>query len=181
MTHSETPHSKFSATTMTDISSLSRSAAMALRRTRQNRTAPGRAASDRGNTRPMSEMNVTPFIDVLLVLLIMMIIAIPVAVQKLNVNLPTTSCVNCPVNLESNTVSITPGDQLLWNGEVVTRSRLKASIAKASALPEVPLLRFEPAPEVSYDTSAKTIALIKSAGGEKMAFSGASQYRQFGR
>ena len=161
--------------TMKHVPSLNRSAAIALRRQRDGRSVPN------SKNRPMSEMNVTPFIDVLLVLLIMMIIAIPVAWQKTSVGLPSTGCADCTLQSDFNTVSITDADQLLWNGAPITRERLSASIALASTLEEPPVLRFNASPAASYDVSAKTIALIKHSGGEKMAFDGLAPNRNFGR
>lgn len=163
--------------TVKQIPALSRSNAMALRRARSGRKLPGRTSG----SRPMGEMNVTPFIDVLLVLLIMLIMGIPVAMQNTTVPLPNGKCDDCIVLNDANTVSITANDQLLWNGEAITRSKLSASIAAASAMDEPPLLRFEPSPQASYDVSAKTIALIKQSGGTKMAFGGTAQHRDFGR
>lgn len=136
---------------------------------------------DRRNRRKrsgaMGEMNVTPFIDVLLVLLIMLIMAIPIKVHETTVDLPTdTPCVQCPMNLDENTVFITAQDELLWNGVPVTRDQLGSQIKTAAALPQEPLLRFEPDPMASYDTSARTIALIKDSGAKRFAFVGNYKY-----
>lgn len=129
--------------------------------------------------RPMGEMNVTPFIDVLLVLLIMLIMAVPVATHKTEVDLPSgPTGVADPV---SNTVYIDNQDQLFWNGAIVSPEQLRANIEAANTLAEQPLLRFEPAALASYDRSARTIALIKDAGAEKFAFIGNHQHRDFER
>lgn len=138
---------------------------------------PGRT----GASKPMSEMNVTPFIDVLLVLLIMMIIAIPVAMNKTTVGLPGVACDDCTVDTQFNIVGISDSDQLTWNGQAIGREKLSASIAKASALDNPPVLRFSASPQASYDVSAKTIALIKQSGASKMAFEGLAAHRKFNR
>ena len=74
--------------------------------------------------------------------------------------------------LPENTVAITAEDQLLWNGNAVTRDELSAQVSAASAREEQPLLRFEPDALASYDTSARTITLIKDAGATRFAFVG---------
>ena len=130
----------------------------------------------------MGEMNVTPFIDVLLVLLIMLIMAVPIKVHETSVDLPTDRpCTTCPINPDTNTVFITANDELLWNGVAVTSDQLRAQVEQASAMETEPLLRFEPAPLASYDTSARTIALIKESGAKSFAFVGNAQHREFGR
>ena len=130
----------------------------------------------------MGEMNVTPFIDVLLVLLVMLILAVPIKVHETTIDLPTDKpCIGCPMNADENTVAITAQDQLLWNGTPVTRDQLKSQVAAASALEAQPLLRFEPDANAGYDASARTITAIKEAGATRFAFIGNHQYREFGR
>ncbi|MDY7099427.1 MAG: biopolymer transporter ExbD [Pseudomonadota bacterium] len=136
----------------------------------------------RSSAHPKGEMNVTPFIDVLLVLLVMLIMAVPVKLHETTVDLPTDKpCVNCPVNDDQNTVFITASDGLLWNGSPVTSDELRARIAAASAMDEEPLLRFEPDANAGYDISARTIALIKESGATRFAFVGNGRHKDFGR
>ena len=129
----------------------------------------------------MGEMNVTPFIDVLLVLLIMLIMAVPIRVHETSVDLPTEPCRTCPMNPDTNTVFITANDELLWNGVPVTPDQLRAQVERATALDTEPLLRFEPHANAGYDTSARTIALIKESGAKGFAFVGNARHREFGR
>jgi biopolymer transport protein ExbD len=131
--------------------------------------------------RPMGDMNVTPFIDVLLVLLIMIILAVPIRINVTEVDLPTGECVECVVNDQVNVVSISAEDRLLWNGTAVTPDQLRVQISQASALPSEPELRFDPDALASYDRSARTIALIKESGAKNFAFVGNYQHREFGR
>ena len=128
---------------------------------------------------PMGAMNVTPFIDVLLVLLIMIILAVPIKVHETKVDLPTTPCTACEIG-ETNVVAITAQDQLLWNGTKVSADQLREQIALALAQPTEPTLRFEPDALASYDRSARTIALIKEAGATRFAFVGNGRYKDFG-
>ena len=127
---------------------------------------------------PMGEMNVTPFIDVLLVLLIMIIMAVPIKVHETSVDLPTTPCTACAIG-ESNAVVIDATDQLFWNGTPVTPDQLRLQIKRAVTASPEPTLRFEPDALASYDRAAKTIALIKEAGATKFAFVGNGRYKDF--
>ena len=128
---------------------------------------------------PMGEMNVTPFIDVLLVLIIMLIMIVPIATHSLEIPLP-----NGEGKLETravNIVSIDAQDRLSWNGQALVRQELLNQLATSSNLPEKPLLRFEPAANASYDRSARTIALIKDSGTQNFAFIGNHLHKDFGR
>ncbi len=102
-----------------------------------------------GRTGPMGDMNVTPFIDVLLVLIIMLIMIVPVATHETEVDLPGGPAGTA--NSDQNTVFISANDELYWNGERVDHTQLRANIKAASLLKEEPLLRFEPAAMASYD------------------------------
>lgn len=129
--------------------------------------------------RPMGEMNVTPFIDVLLVLIIMLIMIVPIATHSLDIPLP-----NGAGKFETratNTVSIDAQDRLYWNGEELDRQELLNQLTTSSARAEKPLLRFEPDANASYDRAAKTIALIKDSGTGNFAFVGNHLYRNFER
>jgi len=129
--------------------------------------------------RAIGEINVTPFIDVLLVLLIMLILAMPAPVHVTPVDLPGKP--NTPILpvLAENTIRIDPADRLLWNGVQVSADTLRVQVAAASALEDQPLLRFAPDAQASYDTAARTIALIKEEGAEGFAFVGNEQHRNF--
>lgn len=127
---------------------------------------------------PIAEMNVTPFIDVLLVLLIMLILAIPMPANVTPVDLPSQPVAPLPVR-DQNTITIDAADRLAWNGFTVTAEELRAQVAAASALKQQPLLRFEPDALASYDTAARTIALIREEGAESFSFVGNDRYRNF--
>ena len=126
---------------------------------------------------PKSDLNITPFIDVLLVLLVLLILTVPVAKHSTEIDLPGGP--GLP-SQSINIVSITPGGGLRWNGMPVDGDTLRASVASASTLSEQPVLRFDPHDNAPYGVSAKTIALIKDAGAKKFAFSRLHEHRNFG-
>ena len=143
---------------------------MPLKVARKNLYGPRKAA--------MGEMNVTPFIDVLLVMLIMMILAIPVQTHVTPVDLPTGKQ---PFEIrDTNVVTIDPRDQLYWNGEQLTGDELRLQVAAANERAKPATLRFEPNPQASYDTSAQVISLLKQQGTKSFAFAGLAQHKDFG-
>lgn len=137
---------------------------------------PSRALASAG--RPMGDMNITPLIDVMLVLLIMFIMVIPIGTHALQVPLPTGRATE--EIRDVNVVTIDAQDRLYWNGVELDRQELLNQLAAAADMREEPLPRFEPDARASYETSARTIALIKDAGVTRFAFAGNEKYRTFG-
>jgi biopolymer transport protein ExbD len=134
---------------------------------------------DASRPRAAGEMNVTPFIDVLLVLLVMLILAMPVQVNVTPVDLPSKPVIPVLPVLDQNTIAIDAADRLSWNGTPLSTDALRAQVAAASASDQQPLLRFEPDALASYDTAARTIALIKEEGAESFAFISNDRHRDF--
>lgn len=130
---------------------------------------------------PMAEMNTTPLIDVLLVLLIMLIITIPVATHSVEIDLPR-DCRDCPsLGSVKNKIVIDPADRVLWNGAPVARNQLAALLQQTRDLPVEPELQFEPDANASYALSAQTLNIIKASGVTKFGFVGNERYRSFAR
>ncbi|WP_114521076.1 biopolymer transporter ExbD [Altererythrobacter sp. ZODW24] len=133
-------------------------------------------------TEPMSELNTTPLIDVMLVLLIMFIITIPVAAHNMAVDLPSpTPPIDVPMNDDKNRLTITPADQILWNGQEVTQGQLAAILAKSKAIMPEPELQYAPDALASYDMSAQVLSTVKASGVTKFGFVDNEKYRTFGK
>lgn len=132
---------------------------------------------------PMMDMNMTPLIDVLLVLLIMFIITIPVATHSVDIDLPTPQPPSNPPPIDpiKNKVVLTVDDQILWNGVPLTEGELVSTLQQTVAMPVEPELQFEPEPLASYALAAKVLNDIKGSGVTKFGFVGNDKYRQFGK
>ena len=131
---------------------------------------------------PMMEMNMTPLIDVLLVLLIMFIITIPVATHAVNIDLPQPSDNPSTPEVDpvKNKIVLTPDETILWNAEPITEGELVSNLQRSLALPVEPELQFEPEANASYDQAARILNIIKASNITRFGFVGNERYRQFG-
>ena len=130
---------------------------------------------------PMMEMNMTPLIDVLLVLLIMFIITIPVATHSVDIDLPVPDP-NPPADMVDpikNKIVLTPNNEILWNGAPINQGILVANLQTSLSYEVEPELQFEPEANASYDLSAKVLNIIKVSGVTKFGFVGNEKYRIF--
>ena len=131
---------------------------------------------------PMMEMNMTPLIDVLLVLLIVFIMSIPVATHAVNIDLPVAAPpTNEIIDPVRNKIVLTPSNEILWNGEAITPNQLVGNLQRTLAFSVEPELQFEPEANASYDLSAKVLNIIKMSGVTKFGFVGNEKYRIFGK
>ena len=137
-------------------------------------------ASELRQPAPLADMNTTPLIDVLLVLLVMMILTIPIATNSLDVDLPgpPTKTAKHP-NPVMNRITITSDDRILWNGEPIDHGQLVASLHAAARLSPQPELQFDPDGDASYDTSAQVMNTIKRSGTQNFGFVGNHRFREF--
>ena len=132
---------------------------------------------------PMMEMNMTPLIDVLLVLLIVFIMSIPIATHAVAIDLPVPNPNPPPdmVDPIKNKIVLTPANEILWNGTPITDNTLVANLQTSLTYAVEPELQFEPEASASYDLSAKVLNIIKISGVTKFGFVGNEQYRTFGK
>ncbi len=130
---------------------------------------------------PMLDMNMTPLIDVLLVLLIMFIITIPVATHSVNIDLPQGEPPPTDIEIDpiKNKLVLASNDQILWNGEPITQGQLVTTLQETTTYAVEPELQFEPEALASYDLSAKVLQIIKGSGVTKFGFVGNEKYREF--
>jgi len=137
------------------------------------------AFASSAETAPLGEMNMTPLIDVLLVLLIMFVITIPIAAHSIDIDVGS-STERFDFDPVVNKVVVTESGTVLWNGQPASQSELKANLLLASRIAPEPELQFEPEGNASYDLSARTLRTIKASPVTKFGFVGNDHYREFG-
>jgi biopolymer transport protein ExbD len=129
---------------------------------------------------PMMDINTTPLIDVMLVLLIMFIITIPPQTHAVKLDLPQNSnSPPPPVEPVKNKVVITGAGAVLWNGTPVTMTQLRQYLDVSQQMNPVPELHLQPEPNARYETVDQVLAVTKQAHVEKMGFVGNEQYANF--
>ncbi|WP_034156613.1 ExbD/TolR family protein [Sphingomonas sp. ERG5] len=128
---------------------------------------------------PMMEMNTTPLIDVMLVLLIMFIITIPIQTHAVKVDLPVNdpNQVNQPIDPEKNKVTIDPAGVVSWNGTAVDTVTLQQYLETTKTISPEPELHFQPDPQARYAKVDEVLAVVKRSGVSKLGFIGNEQYR----
>ena len=129
---------------------------------------------------PMMEMNTTPLIDVMLVLLIMFIITIPIQTHAVKIDLPQSAPPSDNVvDPVKNKVAIDAGGVISWNGAPIDLLTLRQYLQQSLRLPVEPELQFQPNAQTRYVVVDQVLAEIKRAGVTKLGFVGNEQYGNF--
>ncbi len=144
------------------------------------------APSSSDSAEPMMEMNTTPLIDVLLVLLIMFIITLPPPTHAVKVDLPLdcrTQPGGCPpppvIKPDKNVLYILPGNQIIWNTTQVGLAELQDLLMQTTEMKPEPELHFTPDPEAQFDMVNRVLKAVKVAKVNKLGFVGNENYRNF--
>jgi biopolymer transport protein ExbD len=136
----------------------------------------------RDDGEPMGEMNTTPLIDVMLVLLIMFIITIPIQTHAVKIDLPVNDPNNQqqpPIDPIKNKVSVDPAGTVLWNGSPIDLVTLRLYLDRTRAMNPEPELHVQPDANARYEVVDRVLAEIKRSGVTKMGFVGNEQYGNF--
>ena len=129
-----------------------------------------------GEGEPMVEMNVTPLIDVMLVLLVTLIVTLPIQTHAVKLDMPVTPppkqiiqpiVVNLVVDFDGS---------ILWNGTPVDRGTLDSYFQNASQQDQQPEIHLNPNKLAKYDIVAKVLADAQRIGVKKIGFTGLDQY-----
>jgi len=130
---------------------------------------------------PMMDINTTPLIDVMLVLLIMFIITIPIQTHAVKLDLPQDQQNQQPPPIDpvKNKIVITPAGQVLWNGAPVELVTLRQYLDLTQQMNPIPELHLQPDPNARYELVDEVLAVTKRAHVEKMGFVGNEAYANF--
>ena len=132
-------------------------------------------ASDEGE--PMMDINTTPLIDVMLVLLVMIIITIPIQTHAVKLDLPVNqNNPPPPIEPKKNVVVITAANQILWNGMPVDLLTLRQYLDQTTNMTPVPELHLQPEAGARYELVDEVLAITKRANITAMGFVGNEYY-----
>ena len=135
-----------------------------------------------GEDEPMMDINTTPLIDVMLVLLIMFIITIPIQTHAVKLDLPVDDPNNQtppPIDPVKNKVTIDPMGKIYWNGTPINLVTLRQYLDLTQSMNPIPELHLQPDPQARYETVDQVLAVTKRANVEKMGFVGNEAYGAF--
>ena len=126
---------------------------------------------------PMMDINTTPLIDVMLVLIIMLIITIPIQTHAVKMNMPVGPSSPPPKPPEIVRIDVDFDGTIGWNGVLVAdRTDLENRLAQVAALPDQPELHLRPNKLVSYKVVAMVLASAQRLGVTKIGLVGNEQF-----
>jgi biopolymer transport protein ExbD len=130
-----------------------------------------------GDEDVLSEINTTPLIDVMLVLLVMLIITIPIQLHSVDLNMPAG---NPPLPItkpEVVRIDIDADGTVRWNGEVTAgQAALEAKLSAAATEAVQPELHLHPDKRVAYKIVAYVMAAVQRNGLTKIGLIGGDQF-----
>ncbi|MDP9421657.1 MAG: biopolymer transporter ExbD [Pseudomonadota bacterium] len=130
-----------------------------------------------GDMMPMSEMNTTPLIDVMLVLLIMFIITVPMQSHQVEMALPKQGKT---VEIEplKNELGLSAEGQLRWNEKAISDAQLAGALKAIAAMDKQPKVHFRPDAAARYQRVDEVLGIAARSGADRFGFAGNEQYAQ---
>ena len=124
----------------------------------------------------MIDMNTTPLIDVMLVLLIMLIITIPAQLHAVNLDMPLPTNAAKKVDPVVVKIDVDANSVINWNGKAVSRAELEAKLTEASAQQPQPELHIRSHAKAKYEAAAAVMASAQRIGLTKLGIVGSEQF-----
>jgi biopolymer transport protein ExbD len=120
--------------------------------------------------RPMSEINTTPLVDVMLVLLIIFMITAPLLTHAVKIDLPQAATESSPEQPETITLSVDGQNQMFWNADPIPEEQLLARLTQATARKPQPELHLRVDRNARYQRVAEILATARNAGVTRIGF-----------
>jgi biopolymer transport protein ExbD len=130
----------------------------------------GNGIGSGSHTAPMSEINTTPLVDVMLVLLVIFIITAPLLTHAVKIDLPQASSQPLPEKPEVISVSIDAAGKMFWNDAPMVAGELKVKLQEVAGKKPQPELNIRADRETRYQVLAEVMADAQNAGVTKLGF-----------
>ena len=127
-------------------------------------------AFDPNDSQPMAEINTTPLVDVMLVLLIIFMVTAPLFTHAVKIDLPQAQSQLNPEKPTTIALSIDHSGQVYWNDEPISEAQLPERFARAAAERPQPELHLRADRDTRYQVIAKVMAEAQRAGLKKIGF-----------
>ena len=125
----------------------------------------------------MIDINTTPLIDVMLVLIIMLIITIPIQTHAVKLNMPVGPSAQPPKPPEIVRIDVDFDGTIGWNGVIVAdRAELETRLAQVAAMPDQAEVHLRPNKLVKYKSVAMVMASAQRLGVTKIGLVGNEQF-----
>ncbi|MGA3249077.1 MAG: biopolymer transporter ExbD [Paraburkholderia sp.] len=119
---------------------------------------------------PMAEINMTPLIDVMLVLLVIFIITAPLFTHAIRLDLPKVAAAPARQTPQTISLSIDAAGKIYWNGNVLTLDQMRARFVEAGKAAEQPEIQLRAERSTRYEVIAQVMGAAQQAGLERIGF-----------
>jgi len=119
---------------------------------------------------PMAEINMTPLIDVMLVLLVIFIITAPLFTHAIRLDLPKVAAAPARQTPQTISLSIDAAGKLYWDGSVITLEQMRARFAQAGKEADQPEIHLRAERSTRYEVIAQVMGAAQQAGLERIGF-----------
>ncbi|WP_206999253.1 ExbD/TolR family protein [Trinickia mobilis] len=119
---------------------------------------------------PMADINMTPLIDVMLVLLVIFIITAPLFTHAIRLDLPKVASAPARQTPTTISLSIDAAGKIYWNGQPISLDAMRAKFAEAGKLAEAPEIHLRAARATRYEVIAQVMGAAQQAGLERIGF-----------
>jgi biopolymer transport protein ExbD len=126
--------------------------------------------NDNKQPAPMAEINVTPMVDVMLVLLVIFIITAPLFTHAVKLDLPNAQSAPAPEKPETVSLSINSEGAIYWNNDLVAQKDLDTRLAAAARQNPQPELQLRADKSTRYEVIAQLMAAAQTNGLTKLGF-----------
>ncbi|PFH09082.1 biopolymer transport protein ExbD [Collimonas sp. PA-H2] len=126
--------------------------------------------NDNQNQAPMADINITPMVDVMLVLLVIFIITAPLFTHAIKVDLPSAQSAPAPEKPETISLSIDRSGKMFWNNDQVSESELANRIVASAQRQPQPELQLRADKDTRYEILAQVMSLAQNNGLAKIGF-----------